>query len=153
MATDFLNVTLYCFKFLAGLLYIMATSCPPKKDYEYLYKGMIGHHMWRVNRVKNMRKYLTVYFIISTVTVLFQLLNGLVIDMCFFIFKILDFRYVKFIITVLIAIYQILYSLRKIKSHLKELESLVTIRFEEALQMKLKTAIRKLKRKEKSLSK
>jgi len=105
VATDFLNVALYIFKFISGLFYIKASSFPAKKDYEYLYKGMIGHHMWRVNRVKSMRKTLVFYFVISTVSVLYQVLNGLVIDGCFAIFGILDFRIARMCLTTLIAIY------------------------------------------------
>jgi len=40
-----------------------------------------------------------------------------------------------------------MYSLRKIKSHIKELEYLVSIRFEEAQLVKFKTADKKQKRK------
>lgn len=105
IATDFLNVSLYILKFLSGCHYIMASSFPAKKDYEYLYKGRIGHHMWRVNRVKSMRKTLVFYFVVSTVSVLYQVLNGLVIDGCFAINGILDFRIARMCLTTLIAIY------------------------------------------------
>lgn len=61
--------------------------------------------MWRVNRVKSMRKTLVFYFVVSTVSVLYQVLNGLVIDGCFAINGILDFRIARMCLTTLIAIY------------------------------------------------
>lgn len=103
--TDFIHIILYAGKFGAGLLYVFATSCPPKKDYELLYKGRVGHHMWRVLRVKYMRKRLNSYFVLSTVAVLFQLLSGLVIDGCYYLFSEFDTRLARIVLTTIIAIY------------------------------------------------
>ena len=52
------------------------------------------------------------------------------------------------IMITIISIYQIVYSLRKIKSHVKELDLLVSIRFEEAQLVKMKSTKKKAKRKE-----
>ena len=54
-------------KVFLGIRYVVLLSFPPKKDYDYLYRGKIGHNMWRVVRVKTMRKYLGQYWVASSV--------------------------------------------------------------------------------------
>ena len=105
--TEFIHVILYTGKLVTGLLFVFATSCPPKKDYELLYKGRVGHRMWRVLRVKHMRKRLNSYFVLSTVAVLFQLLSGFVINGCYFFFSEFDasVKIARIILITVLAIY------------------------------------------------
>jgi hypothetical protein len=58
VCTEAVTLILTYVKVALGIRYVILLSFPPKKDYDYLYRGKIGHNMWRVVRVKRMRSYL-----------------------------------------------------------------------------------------------
>ena len=83
---DLFNFFMFTIKFILGARWAYNVSNPPKKDYEFVHKGKMGHVMWRVQRVKIIRARLLSYFYMSTITIIFGLGQGAVVDVCFFFF-------------------------------------------------------------------
>jgi len=71
VSCDFLNVAMYVVKFFCGLLYCKILIKQPKKEYDYIHRGKIGHLQWRIQRVKLYRKKFSDYFSASAVAVCF----------------------------------------------------------------------------------
>ena len=146
---DAIGVCLYLVKSFMGMRYLYVSIFPPKKDYEFLYNGKLGHHNWRVQRVKRARKKLFYYLIFSCVASIFIFVNDLIIEGCFQVLGQSDdlkYRLIRLSFVCCIAIYQIWYALRKIVAHLKELDGLVTSRFHDSIKIKERLRRRKQKK-------
>ena len=119
----------YLFKYAFGAIYVWSFSFPPKKSYEFIYRGKLGHYQWRVQRAKFLRKKTINYFIMSSIAIIFGIMQTIVVDACFYFFMGKHgFMITKFVMEFCVMYYQ-LYSWRKIKAHMKELDRLVTIRY------------------------
>jgi len=80
------RIGLLFIKYILGTYYIWKTTFPPKIDYFFLYRGKTGHHMWRVQSAKHMRKRFIWYFIATTISINFELMQAMVINGCSIMF-------------------------------------------------------------------
>ena len=85
------------------------------------------------------------YFVISSVAVFFGIMQETVVDGCFLFFVRFEFEMIHVIMAFINACYQV-FSIRKMKAHVKELDRLVTIRFDEVENYKAEHSIHKMER-------
>ena len=131
LTTNVLEVVLFAVKFAFGLIYAYRCHRPYKIEYDFLHKGNLGHHLWRVQRAKYMRNLVVNYFIASSVTTVFSFGQNLLLDSAFMLVASNPYIVTHMIIDLLFGFYGCVYALRKIKAHMKEWDRLVTIRFNE----------------------
>ena len=142
-------------KLFYGLNFAYVIVFPKKIDHDYLYKGKMGHILWRVQKVKQMRKATEYYFTVSVVVLFFNSIQSIIVSIAYEIAYSdflnddanctnpttgddtcessignteFSFRVVVWFITTIVYLYEIY----QIKGHLKELDRCVTMRFEEA---------------------
>jgi hypothetical protein len=66
-----MTMALFVVKLFYGALFINVVMRPPKKEYEFIHRGQMGHMKWRVQRVKITRRVFSNYFVASAVAVCF----------------------------------------------------------------------------------
>jgi hypothetical protein len=59
-------------KLCFGAFYTKVIMFPKKIEHDFLYRGKIGHILWRVQKVKQMRKATEYYFTVSVVVLIFN---------------------------------------------------------------------------------
>jgi hypothetical protein len=59
-------------KLCFGAFYTKVIMFPKKIEHDFLYRGKIGHILWRVQKVKQMRKATEYYFLVSVVVLIFN---------------------------------------------------------------------------------
>ena len=74
LTTNILSAFMFAIKFVVGAIYVLRTTIrPPKKEYDFLHRGKMGHFMWRVQRAKYLRTYVVRYFVVSSVCAIFDI--------------------------------------------------------------------------------
>jgi len=76
------RIGLLAIKWILGTYYVWKATFPNAIDYDFLYRGKTGHNIWRVQRAKKMRKRFIWYFIATTISINFEFITAMVVNIC-----------------------------------------------------------------------